>query len=115
MTPSRIAIDATRNDCVNAFVQRDYEYVGTCYIEPDSTAPGGAVDCSGFVLQCLYAMGMDMGIYNPYNYRCLAWQTYNSMNWYNNGTFMPVSVGGMQRGDGIYYCGHISIYLGGGA
>lgn len=114
VTPSRIAIDATRDDCVNAFIQRAYEYVGTRYIEPYSTAPGGAVDCSGFVLQCLYATGMDMGIYNPYNHRWLAWQTYNSMNWYNNGTFMPVSVGSMQRGDVIYYRGHIAIYLGGG-
>lgn len=114
VTPSRIAIDATRDDCVNAFIQRAYEYVGTRYIEPYSTAPGGAVDCSGFVLQCLYATGMDMGIYNPYNHRWLAWQTYNSMNWYNNGTFMPVSVDGMQRGDVIYYRGHIAIYLGGG-
>lgn len=114
VTPSRIAIDATRDDCVNAFIQRAYEYVGTRYIEPYSTAPGGAVDCSGFVLQCLYATGMDMGIYNPYNHRWLSWQTYNSMNWYNNGTFMPVSVGNMQRGDVIYYRGHIAIYLGGG-
>ena len=114
VTPSRIAIDATRADCVNAFIQRAYEYVGTRYIEPYSTAPGGAVDCSGFVLQCLYATGMDMGIYNPYNHRWQAWQTYNSMNWYNNGTFMPVSVKNMQRGDVIYYRGHIAIYLGNG-
>ena len=114
VTPSRIAIDATRDDCVNAFIQRAYEYIGTKYIEPYSTAPGGAVDCSGFVLQCLYATGMDMGIYNPYNHRWLSWQTYNSMNWYNNGTFMPVSVNSMQRGDVIYYRGHIAIYLGDG-
>lgn len=114
VTPSRIAIDATRDDCVNAFIRRAYEYVGTKYIEPYSTAPGGAVDCSGFVLQCLYATGMDMGIYNPYNHRWLSWQTYNSMNWYNNGTFMPVSVNSMQRGDVIYYRGHIAIYLGDG-
>lgn len=114
VTPSRIAVDATRDDCVNAFIQRAYEYVGTRYIEPYSTAPGGAVDCSGFVLQCLYATGMDMGIYNPYNHRWLAWQTYNSMNWYNNGTFMPVSVNSMQRGDVVYYRGHIAIYLGDG-
>lgn len=114
VTPSRIAIDATRDDCVNAFIQRAYEYVGTKYIEPYSTAPGGAVDCSGFVLQCLYATGMDMGIYNPYNHRWLSWQTYNSMNWYNKGTFMPVGVNSMQRGDVIYYRGHIAIYLGDG-
>lgn len=114
VTPSRIAIDATREDCVNAFIARAYEYVGTKYIEPWSSWPGDAVDCSGFVLQCLYATGMDMGIYNPYNHRWLSWQTYNSMNWMNNNTFMPVSVSNIQRGDVVYYRGHIAIYLGGG-
>lgn len=112
VSPSRIAIDASRTDCVNAFVQRAYEYIGTQYIEPYSTAPGGAVDCSGLVLQCLYATGMDMGIYNPYNHRWLPEQTYNSTNWYRNDTFMPISVNDLQRGDVVYYNGHIAIYLG---
>lgn len=84
------------------------------YIEPWSTAPGGAVDCSGFVLQCLYATGMDMGVYNPYNHRWDPSQTYNSMNWYRSNIFMPVSANSIQRGDVIYYRGHIAIALGGG-
>lgn len=114
VTPSRIPYNATREDCVNAFIERAYEYLGTQYIEPWSTAPGGAVDCSGLVLQCLYATGMDLGWYNPYNHRWLPEQTYNSMNWYRNNTFMPVSVSDIKRGDVIYYSGHIAIYLGGG-
>lgn len=114
VTPSRISVEATREDCVNAFIQRAYEYIGTQYIEPWSTAPGGAVDCSGFVLQCLYATGMDMGVYNPYNHRWDPSQTYNSMNWYRSNIFMPVSTSSIQRGDVIYYRGHIAIALGGG-
>lgn len=114
VTPSRISVEATREDCVNAFIQRAYEYIGTQYIEPWSTAPGGAVDCSGFVLQCLYATGMDMGVYNPYNHRWDPSQTYNSMNWYRSNIFMPVSANSIQRGDVIYYRGHIAIALGGG-
>lgn len=114
VTPSRISVEATREDCVNAFIQRAYEYIGTQYIEPWSTAPGGAVDCSGFVLQCLYATGMDMGVYNPYNHRWDPSQTYNSMNWYRSNIFMPVSTNSIQRGDVIYYRGHIAIALGGG-
>lgn len=114
VTPSRISVEATREDCVNAFIQRAYEYIGTQYIEPWSTAPGGAVDCSGFVLQCLYATGMDMGVYNPYNHRWDPSQTYNSMNWYRSNIFMPVSANSIQRGDLIYYRGHIAIALGGG-
>lgn len=114
VTPSRIRFNATRRDCINAFVQRAYEYKGTRYIEPWSSRPGDAVDCSGLVLQCLYATGMDMGWYNPYNHRWLPEQTYNSMNWYRNNTFMPVSTSKMQRGDVVYYRGHIGIYIGNG-
>ena len=69
VTPSRISIYASRQECVDAFIARAYEYLGTRYIEPWSSYPGDAVDCSGFVLQCLYATGMDLGIYNPYNHR----------------------------------------------
>lgn len=114
VTPSRIPFNATRQQCVEAFIGRAVEYLGTRYIEPYSTAPGGAVDCSGLVLQCLYATGMDMGWYNPYNHRWLPEQTYNSMNWYRNNTFKPVSVSNMIRGDVVYYSGHIAIYLGNG-
>ena len=114
VTPSRIRYNATCQDCINAFVQRAYEYKGTRYIEPWSSRPGDAVDCSGLVLQCLYATGMDMGWYNPYNHRWLPEQTYNSTNWYRNNTFMPVSTSKMQRGDVVYYRGHIGIYIGNG-
>ena len=114
VTPSRISIYASRQECVDAFIARAYEYLGTKYIEPWSSYPGDAVDCSRFVLQCLYATGMDLGIYNPYNHRWIASQTYNSMNWYNNNTFMPVSTNSLQRGDLVYYRGHVAIYLGNG-
>ena len=114
VTPSRIPYNASRQDCINAFIQRAYEYIGTRYIEPWSSWPGDAVDCSGLVLQCLYATGMDMGWYNPYNHRWLPEQTYNSMNWYRNNTFMPVSTSALQRGDVVYYQGHIGIYIGNG-
>ena len=114
VSPSRIPYNASRQDCINAFVQRAREYIGTRYIEPWSSWPGDAVDCSGLVLQCLYATGMDMGWYNPYNHRWLPEQTYNSMNWYRNNTFMPVSTSALQRGDVVYYQGHIGIYIGNG-
>ena len=70
------------------------------------------MDCSGLVLQCLYATGMDLGVYNPYNHRWDPSQTFNSMNWYHNNTFMPVSLDSIQRGDIVYYQVHVTIYLG---
>ena len=36
------------------------------------------------------------------------------MNWYRSNIFMPVSTSSIQRGDVIYYRGHIAIALGGG-
>ena len=40
VTPSRIPYNASRQDCINAFVQRAREYIGTRYIEPWSSWPG---------------------------------------------------------------------------
>ena len=123
VTPSRISINASREQCVEAFIARAYEYLGTPFREPWSRAPGQGVDCSGLVLQCLYATGMDLehargteqvGGYNPYNHYWVPAQTYNSMRWYENGTFKPVSIGSMRRGDLVFYTGHVAIYLGGG-
>ncbi len=123
VTPSRIAANATRAQCVEAFIARAYEYLGTPYREPWAREPGVACDCSGLVLQCLYATGMDLehargtdkvGGYNPYNHFWVPEQTSNSMRWYENNTFMPVSLSEVMRGDLIYYPGHVVIYLGNG-
>lgn len=133
VTPSAIRVDATREECIEAFISRAYDYLGTTFNEPWSTEPGGVgVDCSGLVLQCLYATGMDLenaagtkyvGGYNPYNHYYVPEQTYNSARWYENGTFKRVSKSSMERGDLIFYgyyddygshVYHVAIYLGNG-
>ena len=124
VTPSRIAVNATREQCVAAFIARAYEYLGTPFREPWAREPGVGIDCSGLVLQCLYACGMDLehargtdvlGGYNPYNHYWVPEQTYNSTNWWNNGTFMPVRLADIRRGDLVFYGGHVAIYLGNGS
>lgn len=133
VTPSAIRVDATREECIETFISRAYDYLGTTFNEPWSTEPGGVgVDCSGLVLQCLYATGMDLehaagtkyvGGYNPYNHYYVPEQTYNSARWYENGTFKRVSKSSMERGDLIFYgyyddygshVYHVAIYLGNG-
>ena len=123
VTPSRISVNATREQCIDAFIARAYEYLGTRYAEPWAREPGNAIDCSGLVLQCLYATGMDLehaagsskvGGYNPYNHYWVPQQTYNSMRWYENNTFKPVSLSEIRRGDIVFYTGHVAIYIGGG-
>ncbi len=121
VTPSRIAVNATREQCVEAFITRAYEYLGTPYREPWARQPGIGIDCSGLVLQCVYATGMDLehargtekvGGYNPYNHFWVPEQTSNSMRWYENGTFMPIALADIRRGDLVFYEGHVAIYLG---
>jgi cell wall-associated NlpC family hydrolase len=133
VSPSAIRVDATREECIEAFISRAYDYLGTSFNEPWSTEPGGVgVDCSGLVLQCLYATGMDLehaagtnkvGGYNPYNHYYVPRQTYNSARWYESGTFKRVSKSSMKRGDLIFYgyhgdngpvVYHVAIYLGNG-
>lgn len=62
-TPSRIAIEATREDCIEAMIQRAMEYLGTPYRWDYSCAPGVGVDCAGLVMQALYATEMDLGFH----------------------------------------------------
>ena len=133
VSPSVIRVDATRDECIEAFIKRAHQYLGTRFNEPWSTQPGGSgVDCSGLVLQCLYATGMDLehaagtgsvGGYNPYNHYYVPRQTYNSARWYESGTFKRVSKSSMRRGDLIFYgyygdngpvVYHVAIYLGNG-
>lgn len=52
-------------DCINAFIDRAYDYIGTAYRWNYSMEPGVGVDCIGLVYQCLYATGMDLGEFNP--------------------------------------------------
>lgn len=113
VTPSRISITATRSECIEAMIARAYEYMGTKYIDKYSRPPGEGVDCSGLVLQCLYATGMDLGEYNPYNHFYVPEQEYNSKLWWERETFKKVPLSSRQRGDLLFYGGHVALYLGG--
>ena len=115
VTPSRIGANATRNDCVNAFIQRAYEYLGTPYKWNYACAPGIGVDCVGLVIQCAYAAGMDLGEFNPYNHWYSGWNGWHSHdanNMWNYGKVHKVSLGERQVGDVISWPGHVAIYIG---
>ena len=115
MTPSRISQDATRSDCVEAFIGRAYDYLGTSYVWNYACAPGVGVDCIGLVFQCAYAVGMDLGEFNPYDHYATGangWHSRDANNMWNYGKIMRLSVDQRQRGDLIFYSGHVAIYLG---
>ncbi|WP_288735435.1 NlpC/P60 family protein, partial [uncultured Enorma sp.] len=115
-TESRIPYNATREDCVNAMIQRAYEYMGTQYVWDYACAPGVGVDCAGLVLQCLYATGMDLSPMNPWDHYYLGlsggWHSAYANYMWTNGRFQHVSLSQRQRGDIISWNGHVAIYIG---
>lgn len=112
VTPSRIGVNATREDCVNAFVGRAYEYLGTPYIWDYACAPGVGVDCAGLVMQCLYATGMDTFPMTPYDHYYTPGHDHYANDLWNNSGFMHLSYAQRQRGDIICWPGHVAIYIG---
>ncbi len=116
VSPSLISPDSTRSACVEAFISRAYDYLGTTYIWDYACAPGVGVDCAGLVLQCLYAVGMDLDYnYTPYDHYYTEGHDQYANAMRNDSKFMTVSLDERQRGDLICYEGHIAIYLGGDA
>lgn len=122
VTPSRIGVWASRQDCINAFIARAREYLGTPYVWDYSCAPGVGVDCIGLVYQCAYACGMDLGggtgydDFNPWAHwtsGSSGWHSHDANNFWNYGRVMHVSLDDRQVGDLISWSGHVAIYLGG--
>lgn len=121
ITPSRITDDATRDDCVNAFIERAREYVGSPYVWDYACAPDVGVDCIGLVYQCAYACGMDLGggtgneDFNPWAHYITGysgWHSHDANNFWDYGRAMHVSLEQRMPGDVISWYGHVGIYLG---
>lgn len=111
VSPSVISPLATRADCVEAFIAHAYKYLGTSYVWDWSMRPGQGVDCSGLVMQCLYAVGMQTP-YNTYDHMFDPWQDHNAENMHADKKFKQIPFSQRQRGDLIFYAGHVGIYLG---
>lgn len=112
-TPSRIAYNATKQDCINAMITRAYDYLGTTpYIWDYSCAPGVGVDCAGLVMQALYATGMDLMPFNPWDHYYTPGHDQYANGMWDSPRFMHLDFSQRQRGDLVCYPGHIAIYLG---
>lgn len=82
-----------------------------------SGAPGLGIDCSGLVMQALYAAGIDMSPINPVRHASPGYE-YESANIWRSSKLKHVSYSERKRGDIIIYCNssgvviHSAIYLG---
>ena len=116
-SPIRTSIYSSRSDCIEAMIGRAYDYMGDDYMIGASGAPGLGIDCSGLVMQALYAAGIDMSPINPVRHASPGYE-YESANIWTSSQLKHVSYRERQRGDIIIYCNsagvviHSAIYLG---
>ena len=116
-SPIRTSIYSSRSDCIEAMIGRAYDYMGDDYMIGASGAPGLGIDCSGLVMQALYAAGIDMSPINPVRHASPGYE-YESANIWTSSQLKHVSYSERQRGDIIIYCNsagvviHSAIYLG---
>lgn len=115
--PMKVNKNSTRSEHIEAMISTAYEYLGDPYVIGASGAPGLGLDCSGLVMQSLYAAGIDTSPINPVRHSYPGYE-YESANMWASSKFKKVSWSERQRGDLIFYQSssgaviHVAIYLG---
>ena len=118
-SPSVTGSDASREEKIEAMIDRAYDYLGDPYVIGASGPPGEeyGLDCSGLVMQALFAAGISMSDINPVSH-AQPGHEYESRNIWNSDYFTVVDYEERERGDLIFYANsqgiviHIAIYLG---
>ena len=116
-SPIQTDYTSTKQDCIEAMIDRAYDYLGTEYIVGASGKPGQGVDCSGLVMQALYASGINPTPVSVIRHSQPGYE-YESRNLFKSSKFKKVSYANRKRGDLIFYSNsngviiHIAIYLG---
>lgn len=119
VSPIRVNPSSTKKEHIEAMISTAKEYLGSDYVVGASGKPSQGADCSGLVMQALYAAGVD-----PYPVSCVRHSKpgyeYESRNLWKNKKFKSIPYTKKKRGDLIFYSGrggaiiHIAIYLGNG-
>ena len=118
VSPVRVNPSSTKQDHIEAMIDRAYDYLGADYVVGGSGTPEQGADCSGFVMQCLFAAGVEIPGINPVTHS-KAGHEFESRNIWNHADFKKVSYSNRKRGDLIFYgrnssgpVNHVAIYLG---
>lgn len=107
-----------RSAHITAMINQAYRYLGNPYLVGSSSSPKYGTDCSGLVMQALYAGGIDplpvSAIHHAY-----PGNEWNSRNLFAAKKLKSVSYAHRQRGDLIFYyqpgthtVWHVALYLG---
>ena len=119
VSPVRVNPSSTKKDHIEAMIDRAYDYLGSDYVVGASGTPEQGADCSGIVMQALYAAGVEMKGINSVTHSW-AGHEYESRNMWAHADFKKIPYSQKKRGDLIYYKGssglvnHVAIYLGDG-
>lgn len=117
VSPMRVDENSTRAQHIEAMISRAYDYLGDDYVIGASGASGLGIDCSGLVMQALYAAGLDIAPITPVRHAHPGYE-YESRNMWASSKFKHVPYSQRQRGDLIFYQNssgvviHVAIYLG---
>lgn len=119
VSPIKVNPSSTKKQHINAMINTAKKYLGSDYVVGASGSPKQGADCSGLIMQALYAAGVD-----PYPVSCVrhskAGYEYESRNLWKSKKFKAVAYSKKKRGDLIFYRGssgaiiHVAIYLGNG-
>lgn len=116
-SPLKVSLTSTKKQCVEAMISRAYQYKGADYTVGASGTPSQGCDCSGLVMQCLYAAGIDPLPSSSVRHSHPGYE-YESAKLFANKKLKKVSVSHLKRGDLVFYGNssvyHIAIYLGHG-
>lgn len=116
-SPNQGTIYNTKAELIEIMIDRAYDYLGDDYVIGASGAPGKGIDCSGLVMQALFAVGIDMTPINPVRHAHVDYE-YESANIWKSPYLKHVPYSDRKRGDIVIYQNsygtviHSAIYLG---
>lgn len=117
VTPKKTNPRSTRKDYIEAMINTAISYLGTDYVIGASGKPGTGIDCSGLVMQGMYAAGINPLPVSVVRHSQPGYE-YESYFLWNHPKLKHVKYSERERGDLIFYkneqgnLSHVAIYLG---
>ncbi|MFT8400515.1 MAG: NlpC/P60 family protein [Lentilactobacillus diolivorans] len=118
VAPLRTSIWQGRQAHIQAMIKQAYRYLGNPYLVGSSSSPKYGTDCSGLVIQALYAGGINPAPISAIHH-AYPGNEWNSRNLWASEKFKHVAYHHRQRGDLVFYyqpgthvIWHVAIYLG---
>lgn len=117
VSPLKLNLDSTRSQHIEAFIANAYRYKGTEYIVGAAGKPKTGIDCSGLVMQSMYATGVNPKPVSVIRHSQPGYE-YESRNLWKDSRSKRVAYNKKRRGDLVFYHNgkgtviHVAIYLG---